>query len=368
MRSIDLVNVTLDDSNKTEFEATLYDLCFRVNKTWTSLPKSDITIRNMNGGLTNTLYAVYLTKDGLNTSNTLLFRIYGPNTDSFLSRSDEIHNMITMKSIDLGPDVYFKFNNGICYEYLTGDITTTQTVIDPTIYPIIAETVGRMHGHNWHKYRNERCCIFNTAKQILNIINADYKSTMHHMTDHLLKTTPTKLNLIDELEFLENYFNNYCEKGAMSRIVNSHNDLLLANIIYSENDKVIRFIDYEYGGPNFQAFDIANHFNEFPGVDIPVDYANKFPNKEFQCLWLKSYWKGFYLEIGKNEDDFKRDITDEFIDNFCIEVNKFTLVSHLLWIIWSLVQAQGSHDSFNFVEYANCRFVRYQKMKLELLR
>lgn len=27
----------------------------------------------------------------------------------------------------------------------------------------------------------------------------------------------------------------------------------------------VRFIDYEYAGYNYQAFDIGNHFNEFAG-------------------------------------------------------------------------------------------------------
>lgn len=29
----------------------------------------------------------------------------------------------------------------------------------------------------------------------------------------------------------------------------------------------VRFIDYEYAGYNYQAFDIGNHFNEFAGEE-----------------------------------------------------------------------------------------------------
>lgn len=33
----------------------------------------------------------------------------------------------------------------------------------------------------------------------------------------------------------------------------------------------VRFIDFEYGGINYQAFDIANHFNEYAGrFSVPL--------------------------------------------------------------------------------------------------
>lgn len=50
-----------------------------------------------------------------------------------------------------------------------------------------------------------------------------------------------------------------------SPIVFCHNDLLLANVIYSEEKHSVTFIDYEYANYNYQAFDIANHFAEFAG-------------------------------------------------------------------------------------------------------
>lgn len=51
-----------------------------------------------------------------------------------------------------------------------------------------------------------------------------------------------------------------------SPIVFSHNDLLLGNVIYTEELNRVSFIDYEYAAHNFQAFDIGNHFTEFAGM------------------------------------------------------------------------------------------------------
>lgn len=35
----------------------------------------------------------------------------------------------------------------------------------------------------------------------------------------------------------------------------------------------VRFIDYEYAGYNYQAFDIGNHFNEFAGRGSSADLS-----------------------------------------------------------------------------------------------
>ena len=64
-----------------------------------------------------------------------------------------------------------------------------------------------------------------------------------------------------ELEWLKEK----CEE-LKNPVVFCHNDLLLANILYDERNHSIRFIDLEYAGPNYQAYDIANHFCEFAGI------------------------------------------------------------------------------------------------------
>ncbi|CAK8691900.1 unnamed protein product [Clavelina lepadiformis] len=60
---------------------------------------------------------------------------------------------------------------------------------------------------------------------------------------------------VDELES--------CLTNLNSPIVFCHNDILLHNVIYNEYAEKISFIDYEYAGFNYQAYDIGNHFCEF---------------------------------------------------------------------------------------------------------
>ena len=66
-----------------------------------------------------------------------------------------------------------------------------------------------------------------------------------------------------------------------------HNDLLLANILYDKDQNVIAFIDFEYAGPNYQAYDIANHFCEFSGM-FEVCHNNRFIVNKFNIITSKS--------------------------------------------------------------------------------
>lgn len=138
------------------------------------------------------------------------------------------------------------------------------------------------------------------------------------------------VKLYDELEKLK------------SPILFCHNDLLLGNVIYTEESQKVTFIDYEYAEPNHQAFDIGNHFSEYPGIGSDsnaIDYS-KYPSKDFQLQWLKVYLQ----EFRGNSN-----VTDNDVEVLYKHVNKFALASHFLWTCWALIQAEHSTINFDFV-------------------
>lgn len=130
-------------------------------------------------------------------------------------------------------------------------------------------------------------------------------------------------------------------KSSKSQIVFCHNDLLLSNIIYASDTSKISFIDFEYAEPNYQGFDIGNHFAKMSGAssDNSIDYS-RFPTKDFQLKWLKYYLREFY---GKKHVDSIE------IENFYEDVKKFVAASHFLWTCWCLIQAEISSIEFDFV-------------------
>ncbi|XP_018334399.1 ethanolamine kinase-like, partial [Agrilus planipennis] len=143
-----------------------------------------------------------------------------------------------------------------------------------------------------------------------------------------------------------------------SPVVFCHNDLLLGNVICTDDESSVVFIDYEYAAYNYQAFDIGNHFNEFVGIEPDtIDYS-KYPSKELQYDWLKTYLLEF-----KNTDSVK----DEDIYKLYIQVNKFSLTSHLFWGIWALIQAEHSYIDFDFIKYGAIRINEYLAKKEDFL-
>jgi ethanolamine kinase len=69
-----------------------------------------------------------------------------------------------------------------------------------------------------------------------------------------------------------------------------HNDLLSLNIIYDQKTDTLCYIDYEYCGYNYQAFDIGNHFCEYAGFDLKIpDYPGEAQQKRFARAYLEEY-------------------------------------------------------------------------------
>lgn len=134
-----------------------------------------------------------------------------------------------------------------------------------------------------------------------------------------------------------------------SPVVFCHNDLLLRNILYDDKTGAqfrrigtvvlttiigadsVGFIDYEYAAPNYLAFDIANHFCEFAGVD-EVDFA-RYPDRQLQLDWLRAYL---------SSTNSSEDVTDEQIEQLYRQVGVFAPVRRT---ILSLSSCYTSHHS-----------------------
>jgi ethanolamine kinase len=147
-------------------------------------------------------------------------------------------------------------------------------------------------------------------------------------------TLPTKAQLRNEFNELFAVL-----EATKSPLVFCHNDLLLGNVVYTEERGSVTFIDYEYSEVNFQGFDIGNHFAEFPGIgDSGIDYS-LYPSPEYQRAWIR-----VYLEEFKQTP-----VTEAEVEKMYKDANKFALSSHFLWALWSLIQAEHSTIDFDFV-------------------
>lgn len=359
------VNENLDENQFKQ-------IAVKIKPEWSDQPIETTCIR---GGITNSLFACYLKSTGVNHSSTILFRVYGENSEKFISRTAEIETMCLMNKQGLGPQYYGRFKNGICYEFLPGEILDQKMVYDEAIYTKVAKAIAGLHMTQFEGFvfetdlqSDKEIFIFTEIWKLFDLVLDDYKANMPNMTDEYLKLIPSKEDLQKEIQFLQNHITAYT-KANKSLIMFSHNDLLLGNIIYNNSIATqIKFIDYEYSCVNYQAYDIANHFNEYAGVDEP-NYSY-FPNKEYQVKWLRIYLEEFIRLVNQHRATQSAEtnlaFSEEKVLQFYEEVNKFTLTSHLMWAVWSLVQAQVSKLDFDFVAYAQIRFNQYFCRKREL--
>ena len=73
-----------------------------------------------------------------------------------------------------------------------------------------------------------------------------------------------------------------------------HGNLNPVNIIYDAPTNSVSFVGLQFCGPNFQAFDIAQHFMTLCGPDLSKVGKEEFvPAREFQLRWCHHYLSAY---------------------------------------------------------------------------
>lgn len=133
-----------------------------------------------------------------------------------------------------------------------------------------------------------------------------------------------------------------------------------------DDDVTLQFIDYEYGGTNYYAYDIANHFNEYAGGTATVDQStpqyDRRPTPQQQNDFLHSY-----VEEYNQTTTTRRTLLT--VAKVAQEVHGLLLANHLVWGLWGLLQAagEGCDGALDYLQYAQCRFAQYAIDKRALL-
>ncbi|XP_038236248.1 ethanolamine kinase 2 isoform X2 [Dermochelys coriacea] len=286
-------------------------------------------------GITNKLMACYM-DEGM--ADAVLVRVYGRKTELFVDRENELKNFQVLRAHGCAPNLYCTFQNGLCYEFMQGMALGPEHVRQPQIFRLIAWEMAKMHAIHangslpkpslWHKLH-----------KYLTIMKTDLITKASN--PRFRQEVPSLEVLEEEVAWLKEYLS---QLG--SPIVLCHNDLLCKNIIYNATEGHVRFIDYEYAGYNYQAFDIGNHFNEFAGVN-EVDYS-LYPSRDTQLQWLRHYLQAYKQLSLENQGSEGGVISDQELETLYVQANQFALASHFLWACWALIQDKYSTIDFNF--------------------
>ena len=303
-------------------------------------------------GISNKLIGCYH-GDRISHESGVLVRVNGVGTEKITDRDNEITTFYLLSSNTCmnSAKLIAIFANGLCYEYLDGVTLDTNTVCDPHIAKLIAIQMAQMH-YLFKPNPAPKTSSFGSAvaKLIANIPTSfDDPSKQKSFKEY-----PEISVLMEEIN---------CVVSAVEKLnlplVLSHNDLLMANIIFDKSSDKIKFIDFEFSGFNYNCYDIGNHFTEYAGI-TEMDYS-RYPSKEYQIQWLRIYLEKVYCLQSKDPSS----ITDSELNTLYVGANLCALAAHLYWVLWSLYQAANSAIDFDFLAYGKKRFDEFMARKQE---
>ncbi|XP_023943377.2 choline/ethanolamine kinase isoform X6 [Bicyclus anynana] len=312
----------------------------------------------------------------------------------------------------LGPKLHGVFSGGRIEEYIPARSLITKELSEPAISMKIAEKMAAIHSMdvplskepNWLWKTMGKW--MKTARDERLAPNAVGKTVEEQNIIKQLKP----IDFEKELEWLKKFVS-----SMDSPVVFCHNDLQEGNILLledeiqpTEDDDYVNYdsktskyvmtqfddqntsdsitsqisdtgeprlvlIDFEYCAYNHRGFDIANHFQEwaydYTNPKHPFYYENldNLPTLEQKEIFIKEYLKHYHTNLSEDKNHVHDPSIDE-INQLLNEVEGFTLVTHLLWCLWSIVNASKSQIPFGYWEFALCRKEHYMSLKQEIMK
>uniref|UniRef100_A0A8C7XMN9 ethanolamine kinase n=1 Tax=Oryzias sinensis TaxID=183150 RepID=A0A8C7XMN9_9TELE len=361
------IDVTVDDG---DCRPGALKLLKELRPSW---KPSEVKIKIFTDGITNKLLGCYV---GSVLQDVVLVRIYGNKTELLVDRENEVKSFRVLHAHRCAPQLYCTFNNGLCYEFLQGAALEPQHIRHQPLFRLIARQLAKYHAIHAHNGWVPQSDMWVKMGKYLALISKYRREP--DQNDRLSSDVPSLQCLRKELVWLQQSLT-----VLGSPVVLCHNDLLCKNIVYNQREGSVKFIDYEYAGYNYQAFDIGNHFNEFAGKATPtewneagngrtppnasvfwvcaglneVDYSY-YPDRPVQLLWLRSYLEAYKQLKGQGSE-----VTEAEVETLYVQVNKFALVTTSL-ISFSVVSTFLLPELIPVLQW----FMRSADFQLKLLR
>ncbi|SPP86252.1 choline/ethanolamine kinase isoform X1 [Drosophila guanche] len=148
-------------------------------------------------------------------------------------------------------------------------------------------------------------------------------------------------------------------------LLDTTDDSALDTSFTNDNEPDLIIIDFEYCAYNYRGYDLANHF-----IEWTFDYTNpQFPyfhhnNKNYATVQQKRDFIVNYMK--KYHDDENYNPTVQELENVDAEIQFFTMMSHLFWSLWSVINVTSAIE-FGYWEYGIARILEYQRLKAAYL-
>uniref|UniRef100_H3CBB7 ethanolamine kinase n=1 Tax=Tetraodon nigroviridis TaxID=99883 RepID=H3CBB7_TETNG len=260
---------------------------------------------------------------------------------------------------ELGPKLYGIFPQGRLEQYIPSRKLDTWELSDPSISAEVAEKMAKFHGMRM-PFNKEPKWLFGTMEKYLSQVmrlKCTKDSHLRRFNRLLSYNLPQELEMLRRLEYYTKN-NLVCPKKQCK----SHL-FVLDKLRHTQKPPALRMGTIL--SPYIRGFDIGNHFcewmynyscNEFPFFKVnPQAYPSKAQQLHFIENYLRESEPGFDNLCAGDQLTMK--------EGLYIEVNRFSLVSHFFWGLWSIIQARISTIEFGYLEYAQARFDAYFQQK-----
>lgn len=375
-----------------------------------SIPFHDdlpLEIRQLSGGITNELFHIYDPED---VTHSAVVRVFGKETERVISRESELfYQSLFIKT-------YLHGTNFLVYDFLVDhetlpytemkneaenvaramalfQVQATLAAVEDFGEPLLPEDHHNVHWEVNHSASQA------SAKMPMVCTRFDRESNYatHSLTvwvdllsqqEILEKVHPDKQEEFLKVAKLLRRESDWMMSILMGQLEHlgegvCHNDLLSANIMRNRSTGALTIIDFDYTKRDFLLFDVANHFNEYTGLEC--DYATYFPTDEDMFQFILNYRAAMRMHLMKSHADSGREAdiipnekalfwTDsseeeaEVTAHWTRLTKLLTLCSNLSWSIWSLLQEAVSKLDVDFLDYAKLRLGRYTETKWDFSR
>jgi ethanolamine kinase len=383
--AVPFLPITFDNNDA---DKSALDLAYAFNPTWKE-SEGEVEIVRFTDGITNTLSKATKKLPGKseseNDDGAVLMRAYGNGTEVLINRDREMRAHSLLASMGLAPPLLARFENGLMYRFVQGDVCTPEDLRKPEVYRAVAKLLGQWHGSlpisaitstpDLDDDAQRKHCGLENGKHTRPMPNI--WSVMQQWIDALPNNTKEEKErnkvLNTELAELSARFGETPGLDGKDYIF-SHCDLLSGNVIMqkpsgvdasgsSRKDMPVSFIDYEYSTPGPAAFDISNHFAEWAGFDCEHEFV---PTKSQRRDFLRYYVGSFRYHSISDDDTMAIDINFQAdIDQLYNQIEDFRGVPGFYWGIWALIQAMISQIDFDYPTYAEKRLGEYWAWKAE---
>ena len=372
---VNAINSSLPSPGVTNNFNVVMDRCsgwlLSTSNTGDNRNSSNYKLTKLTGGITNVLY--YLQYENLLNPNSpstvtlggsnnpgLLIRLFG-GSEALINRDNETLLFSELCFADIGYQYFARFGGPAPYDgsggipgriegFLVGmkPLCTEELALEE-VSMLIGSSLGVMH--NFGGEREQVSSLWTQIREWMDVAITNTENAggliPFQKGSEAFRTAP-------DLQWLNSKFlewEDICRSKGYS-ISFCHNDLLSGNIMSDcccdkNGKRKLKLIDFEYGGMNYSAFDIANHFNEWSGGtdDARPDYSKK-PTKAQQLTFIKSYL------LSKNGGP----VSDEVLLPLLEEVDFFRTVNHFYWGLWAYNQAcEEGCEEFDYRYYCGER-------------